>query len=237
MPTRTGLFGTTAVAALICVIFAGVANAEPTTFSGTVANGGCDAARSVTVSGPSRIAGQVASSDSADPSLVYVQISHNGNTVAQTRYDTPGGGTYQIQVCSYYDHISPPSLHYTARYATGPAGQPALPQSQGGVAGVSATLTRSVHGSGAINTRHGLAWFTVKKSANDLGVVKVYDPRHHKRYMFTRALIRFTSNGVRFVQGSMTLRIAETASGERVTFHSPRYRTSGTVVRGGYLIA
>ena len=94
-----------------------------------------------------------------------------------------------------------------------------------------------MHGSGAIKTRHGLAWFTVKKSANDLGVVKVYDPKHHKHYMFTRALIRFTSSGVRFAQGTMTLRIVQTASGERVTFHSPRYRTSGKVVRGSYLIA
>ena len=238
MHRRTRVFGASAVAALLGLVFAGVAGAEPTTYSGSTPNGGCDGARAVAVSGPSRIEAQVSSVDSADPSLVYAQIlAPNGNVVAQNRYDTPGGGTYRLQVCSYYDNISPPTLRFVARYATGPAGQPALPQAQGGVLGTTATVTPSVRGSGAITTRNGLAWFTVKTGANDLAVVKVFDPKHHKRYMFTRALIHATANGVRLVQGGMRLTIVQTASGERVSFRSPRYRTSGTIVRGGYNIA
>ena len=228
-----------AAAALSCLALASVASAgEPTTYSGAVRNGGCDGVRAVNVSGPSRIEGVVSSIDSADPALVYVQIlSPGGNVVAQNKYDTPGGGTYLLQVCSYYDHISPPTLKFTAEYATGPAGQPALPQNPGGgVAGVTATISRDIHGTAAIRTGKGLAWFTVTKSANDLGVVKVYDPKHHKRYMFTRALIHFTANGARLVQGNMILTIAQTSSGERLTFRSPRFTTHGKVVRGGYLI-
>jgi len=238
MHRRTRVFGASAVAALTCLVFAGVASAEPTTYSGSTPNGGCDGVRAVPVSGPSRIEAQVSSVDSADPSLVYVQIlGPNGNVVAQNRYDTPGGGTYLVQVCSYYDHISPPTIRFVARYATGPAGQPALPQTQGAVLGARANVMPTVRGTGAVKTRNGLAWFTVKTSANDLGVVKVFDPKHHKRYMFTRALIHATANGVRLVQGGMRLTIVKTASGERVSFRSPRFRTSGTIVRGGYNIA
>jgi hypothetical protein len=247
MPRRISVVGASAAAALTCLVLAGVASADVSTFSGTVPNGGCDGVHAVTVSGPSRIEAQVASTKSADPVLVYAQIlSPNGDVVAQNRYDTSGGGTFLVQVCSYFDQISPPSLPFTARYATGPAGRPALPQTQGGVAGVTTTLPprHVVNGKGAVKTLHGLAWFTVAKSANGLGVVKVYDPKHHKRYLFTRALIRFTPTGVRLVQGSMVLTIqggagltaAQIRSGERITFHSPKFATSGKVVRGSYLI-
>ena len=247
MSRRISMLGASAAAALACLAFAGGAGAEVSTFSGTVPNGGCDGVHAVTVSGPSRIEAQVASTKSADPALVYAQIlSPNGTVVAQNSYDTSGGGTFLVQICSYFDQISPPSLPFTARYATGPAGRPALPQTEGGVAGVSTTLPPShvVNGTGAVHTRHGLAWFTVKKGANGLGVVKVYDPKHHKRYSFTRALIHFTATGVRLVQGSMRLTIqgntgltaAQIASGERITFHSPTFATSGKVVRGSYLI-
>ena len=239
MSRRISLIGASTAAALTCLAFAGVASAGVSTYSGTMPNGGCDGTRAVTVSGPSRIEGEVASTKSADPALVYIQIlSPGGNVVAQNRYDTPGGGTYYVQACSYYDQISPPSLPFEARYATGPAGQPALPPAQatGGVLGATTVLSRSVHGTGAINTRYGLTWFTIKKSANDLGIVKVFDAKHHRHYMFTRALIRFTANGVRFVQGNMTLTIAQTANGERISFRSAKLKTGGKVIRGSFLI-
>jgi hypothetical protein len=245
MDRRISWLGASAAAGLTCLALAGVAGAEPSTYTGTVPNGGCDGVRAVTVSGPSRIEAQVAAIESADPALVYTQIiAPSGNVVAQSSYDTSGGGTFLVQVCSYNDQISPPTIRFTARYATGPAGQPALPQTQGGVAGVTTTLSRVVLGTGAVKTRNGLAWITVKKSANGLGVVKVYDPKHHRSYLFTRALIHFTATGVRLVQGTMRLTIqagtglttAQVASGERITFHSPKFATSGKVVRGSYLI-
>jgi hypothetical protein len=221
------------------MVFAGTAQAEPTTYSGFVPNGGCEAGRTVTVSGPSRIEIEV-SSTSASPNLVFGEIvAPDGKVVAEEggSYDTPSGGTYTVRVCAHDDGISPRTLQFTATYATAPAGQPALPRTQaqgGGVLGATTALSRNVHGNGAIRTRFGLAWFSVKKSSNDLGVVKVYDPKHHKRYLFTRALIHFGPSGVTLTQGTMTLKLGQ--SGSRVTFRSPRYAASGKVVRGGYLI-
>jgi hypothetical protein len=224
------------VAALSCLALAGVANAEPTSFSGTVRNGGCDGVRPVNVSGASRIEIQVSSTD-ATPNLVYGQIiAPNGNVVAQHRYDTPGGGTYYVQVCSYYDHISPPNLQFTARYASGPAGQPALPQTAGGVLGARTRLGYDPSGSGAIRTKAGLAWFTIKVGPSGLATLRVFNPMTHTRTVYTGVRVSQGQTVVRLVRGKMHLTIAQFGASEKLTFRSPRFKANGYVVRGGYIV-
>jgi hypothetical protein len=191
--------------------------------------------RAVPVSGSSRIEIQVSSTDAAN--LVYGRIvAPNGTEVAQRRYDTPGGGTYYVQVCSYYDQISPPNLQYTARYATGPAGRPALPQTAGGVLGARTRLGYDPSGSGAIRTKAGLAWFTIKVGPSGLATLRVFNPMTHTRTVYTRVHVRQGQTVVRLVRGTMHLTIAQFGASEKLTFRSPKFKANGYVVRGGYIV-
>jgi hypothetical protein len=227
-----------AAAALACMAFAGGASAAPTTYSGTVANGGCAGTRTVTVSGPSRIDAEVSSTSAAD--TAYAEILAPDGSVAASgayaSYDTKSGGAYSIRVCTWYSHIDPRTLQFDAIYATGPAGQSALPRPQGGVLGATTTLSRDIHGTGAIATHRGLAYFTVRLKANGAAVVRVYDPRANRHYAFTNAGVRWLANGVSLSQGRMTMRVLEGSTTERIVFRSPRLHASGRVVKGGYLI-
>ena len=240
MPRRTRVLWGSA-AAVASLALAGTANADPSSFSGSVANGGCDSARSVAVSGPSRIDAQV-SSTTASPTSESVQILRPDGSVAATdNYDTPGGGTYAVRVCKAYESLDPPTIQYTVRYATGPAGRPALPQApaqpqpQGGVLGATATLHNSAHGTGAVMTRSGLAWFTVKLGST--GRVKVYDPVHKRHLLYTNAAVKYGASTVRITTGRMTLTIDQSGASDRLAFRSPHFKTSGKVVRGGFTVA
>src|SRR3954451_13288014 len=105
-----------AVAATALLVFAGSAAAGTESFSGTVANGGCDTARGVTVSAPSRIEVSLASTAQDNTNVLAEVVAPNGQTVAggsRVAYDTPGAGTYQVRVCAIYQAQSPPSLQYS----------------------------------------------------------------------------------------------------------------------------
>lgn len=235
MHRRIGVLCASA-AAVASLALAGAASAAPTSFSGTLPNGGCDTARSVTVSGPSRIDADV-SSTTASPTSVYVEILRpDGGVAANGSYDTPGAGVYSVRVCKWYEGMDPPTIQYTARYATGPAGQPALPQAQAGVLGATATVSNSIHGSGAVTTRSGLAWFTITLNSQGLGTVKVFDPVRRTHLLFTGAAVRFGTGTVRITMGRMTLVLHHAGAAERVSFLSPHFRTSGKVVRGGFVV-
>jgi hypothetical protein len=229
------IFGLGAASALACIVLTGVANAEPTTYTGTVPNGGCDGQRIVTVSGPTRIEAEVGSTDAANHVFAYI-LDQNQRAVAEGSYDTTSAGTYYIRICAWYDHISPPTLQFTARYATGPAGQPALPRAQGGVLGATTTLQRDVYGTGAIRTKAGLAWFKVSVGPTGVATVRVYNPRANTHSTFTGARVVYGTNAVRIVRGAMRLTISQIGSTERITFTSSRFKASGKVVRGGYII-
>lgn len=218
--------------AVACLTFAAAAQASPSSFTGTVPNGGCDTARPVTVSGPSRIELEVSSS-AASPSSVYGEIlAPGGGTAATSRYDTPSGGTYGIRVCSRYASMNSPTLQYTVIWATGPAGQAALPAAAG-VLAARATISHLVHGTGAIRTHAGLAWFTVKRSGA-FATVRVLGPLLGQRYLYTRARIRFGTDGVRLVAPHMTLTLEQLGASERIVFRSTHLRASGWVVRGSF---
>lgn len=234
MHRRLCVLGASA-AAVTCLTLAGAAQAaQPTAISGTVPNGGCDAARTVPVSGPSRIEVEVASTSAAN-SVFGEIVAPDGRVVAAGAYDTPSGGAYAIRVCSTFDTMDPPSMQYTGRYATGPAGQPALPRSQA-VFATQATTSHDVHGAGAIRTRAGLAWFTVKLDKSGMAIVKVLDPRTKKHYLFTGATVSFGTNAVRITGNGMTLTLVQSGATERIVFHSLRFRASGKVIRGSYTI-
>ena len=126
---------------LACCALAGTAQAEPTSLSGTVPNGGCDAVRTVTVSAPSRIEITVSSTDAAAKTYGEV-VAPDGTTAAVDSFDTPAAGTYGVRVCSLADAIGPPALQYTALYATGPAGQAALPRQQAQVLAATKTVKK-----------------------------------------------------------------------------------------------
>ena len=237
MLRRISVLGASA-AVVSCLTLVGTAQAA-TSYSGTVRNGGCDSnQRVVAVTGASRIDAEVSSTSAANTAYAAV-VAPNGDVVASgssVSYDTPGGGAYSLRVCTWYSHIDPPSLQYTATYATGPAGQPALPRTSGGVLGANTTLSRSVHGAGAIRTGHGLAYFTVRLKSNGAAIVRVYNPRANTHSVFSNAGVHYLSNGVSFTQGRMTMRLVQGGSVERIVYRSPHFKASGTVVRGSFLI-
>src|SRR5207248_2992440 len=166
MSAHRGALLVAMAAAAVCAIFASGALADTSSISGSVPNGGCDADRAVPVAGPSRIEIQV-SSTSADNSVIGEIVAPDGRVVAAGAYDTPGGGSYAVRVCSMGSSVDPPTIEYKGLIGTGPPGQPALrgaaqPQPTGGSLGASTTtLKQTVAGRGAIMTRSGLAWFTL----------------------------------------------------------------------------
>jgi hypothetical protein len=227
------------VGAVVALAFAAAALADTSSISGTVPNGGCDAARSVNVSGPSRIEVSV-SSTSADTSSVLGEIvGSDGRVVAAGSYDTPGGGTYSVQVCSLGSSLDPPQIQYTGLIGTGPSGQPVLqgatqpqPADNGGVLGATATL-QTVNGKGAIMTRAGLAWFTLT-TASGHTTLRVVDPVHHMTRVVKGMQAAYGSGFVRVAGSGVKLVLLHTGASSRITFTSPRFRAGGKVVRGGF---
>ena len=229
------IFALGAVAAAAC-LSAGVAQAS-TTYSGTVANGSCDNSRSVAVSGPSRIDAEV-SSTSATNNNVYVDVVGPDGSVRASgttaSYDTAGGGAYSLRVCSHGSQIDPPSLQYKVLYATGPAGQPALPRMAAELT-LHSTAGRDFMGTGAIRTGHGLAYFTVRKNDNGTATIRVYNPRANTHTTFAGAGVHYLTNGVRFTQNRMTM-IIVMGKTTRVVYRSPHFKATGRVVKGSFLI-
>jgi hypothetical protein len=222
-------------AALTCLILAGSAQAAPTTWSGTVANGSCTATRDVAVSGPSRIEIRVSSTSASEH--VYGQIVRpDGSTAANGSYDTPNGGTYAVRVCSVADLQDPPTMQFQAIFASSPAGQHALPQAQGEVLGTTTVLSHSIHGTGAIRTHSGLAWFTVKLGPTGLATLTVYNPVAKTHMLFTRAHVSYGKTTVRITHGTMKLTLLQSGVSEKIMFRSPRFRTSGWVIKGNFIV-
>lgn len=226
-----------ATAALACLIVTTAASAAPTSFSGTVSNGSCDAGRTVSVSGPSRIEADVSSTSAAN--TVYAEIVAPSGAVAATgRYDTPGAGTYTIRVCATFESMNPPTLQWSGVYATGPAGEsPLASQSESGIPAATQTLSHDIHGRAAVRTHAGLAWFTVSLNPSGTAIVKAFDPVAKKHDVFTGATATFGTNTVRITERGMTLTLVQDGNSDRIVFHSPRFKASGLVVRGGYVVA
>jgi hypothetical protein len=146
MPRRISALLATGAAACVA---AGTAQAA-TIHTGWMTNGGCDpAAQLVQVSGPSRIDAEI-SSTSAVPTSYVAIVGSDGAVLASgaaASYDTPGTGEYYVRACSWYSHIDPLSLVYTSIFATGPAGQPALPHVQAELAASRALSPTAASGS------------------------------------------------------------------------------------------
>jgi hypothetical protein len=231
-----------------CLAFAGSAVAATSSFSGTVANGGCTTARTVPVSGASRIEVSLASTAQNNTNVFADIVAPDGRVVAgggsAAGYDTPGGGTYSIQVCAVYQAQSPPNLQYSGLLGTGPAGHPVLvgppqPQPQAGtgaVLGVRTAIGPSVSGKAAIRTRAGLAWFTVGTASNATMTLRFVDPIHHVSRLVKGLNAVSSGNTVRITGHGLVLVLRKGAHHERVSFRSSRFTASGTVVRGGLRI-
>jgi hypothetical protein len=224
-------------AALAGLTFTAAASAATSSISGTVPNGGCDAARPVTVSGPSRVEVSFSGTTADTSSFVAEIVAPSGQVVATGTYDTPFGGGYSVRVCSLGSNLDPPQIHYTALIGTGPSGQPVLqgaaqPQpATGGVLGVTTTL-QTVNGKGAVMTRAGLAWFTLT-TLDGRTTLRVTDPLHHMvrvvkgmRAAYGSGIVRITGSGVKLV--------LRTGSSGRITFSSPSFKTGGKIVRGAF---
>jgi hypothetical protein len=228
-----------AAAAACFVVFAGAAPAATTSISGTAPRGGCGPTHPIAVSGASRI--EVSVSTTAASNLYYTQIlDPSGNAVAGSgSYDTPSGGTYGVRVCTYGDAMDPPQISYEGVVGTGPAGQPALPRQAGGVAGAFTTLnSRSVSGHGAILTRAGLAWVTVRADTNGNVHVRL-DNAARKLHVNVSGGMRavFGSSSVRITGNGLTLVVVDRGASDRMSIRSNRLKASGKVVRGGFQIS
>jgi hypothetical protein len=207
-----------------------------------VPNGGCAATHAVTVDGVSRI--EVAASSTAqNPTDLMAEIlGPDGKVVAggsRAAYDTPGGGSYGVRVCSSYEEQNPPNQQYSALIGTGPAGQPVLdnpPQPQpptGGVLGTTTFLGFHVRGKVAVVTGRGLAWFTLGTS-NAKTTLRFVDPTHHNKLHIVRGLTAtvMANNTVRITGHAVRLVLAH----GRASFVSSSLGVSGRIARGHYQI-
>jgi hypothetical protein len=219
-------------------VLVGSAPAATTTLSGTVANGGCDAARPVPVSGPSRIEVSLSSTDAGANNVRAEILGPNGQAVATGSYDTPGGGDYAVRVCSLWDSVNAPTLSYSGLIGTGPAGQRVLnmPADQGSVLGQTANISQTVSGKAAIKTRAGLAWFTVHATDGGAATIRLFDPVHHQTRVVNGLHAVFGTNSVRITGSGLKLVLASSGAKQQVTFTSPSFKASGKVVRGSFKI-
>jgi hypothetical protein len=134
--------------------------------------------------------------------------------------------------------MNPTTLQWSGVFATGPAGQSALAsQAQSEVFAAAQTLSHDIHGKAAIRTRAGLAWFTVRLNEDGAATVNVFNPVLKKHYIFTGATATFGTNTVRISEHGMTLTLVQGGAVDRIVFHSLRFKASGMVVRGGYVVA
>jgi hypothetical protein len=238
MHARLRVFALTVAATGACLAFAGSASATTTAISGSVANGGCDAARPVPVSGPSRIEVEVSAASSSNSVLGEI-LAPGGGVVATGSYDTPSGGGYAVRVCSEFTSMDPAQIQYTGLIGTGPAGQPAIPRqpadtSSSRVLSATKTLANRVSGKGAILTRSGLAWFTVRMAPKGTASVTVFDPVHHRRTIVKGMQLLFGANSVVITGNGLKLMLVDKGTNERITFTSSRFKASGKIVRGGF---
>jgi hypothetical protein len=171
-------------------------------------------------------------------------VASDGTTVAggsSAAYDTPGGGTYSVRVCSVHEAQNPPQIQYSGLIGTGPAGQPVLtgpPQPQpaaGGVLGAQAIISPIVSGKVAIRTPVGLAWFTVATASNATMTLRYVDPLHHSTRV-VRGLTATSSGSMVRITGHGLVLVLHKGAKERVSFMSSRFAASGKVVRGRFLI-
>jgi hypothetical protein len=193
----------------------------------------------VTVSGPSRIEVSVSSTTADTSSVVGEIVAPDGRVVSTGSYDTPGGGTYSIRVCSLGSSLDPPDIRYTGLIGTGPSGQPVLqgaaqPSDTGGVLGATTTL-QTVNGKGAIMTRAGLAWFTLS-TANGRTTLRLTDPLHHAVRVVKGMHAVFGSGVVRITGSGMKLVLTRTGASTRLAFSSSSFKAGGKVVRGRFHI-
>lgn len=237
MSTGVRLVALPVAAVAACLTFAGAGLAGTTSISGTVANGGCDAARPVPVSGASRI--EVTVSATTESGHVFGEIVRpDGSVAAQGTFDTPSGGAYSVRVCSQFESMDPPQIRYSGLIGTGPAGQPALPRQQGQVLGESIVIGHLAQGTGAIRTSAGLAWFTVRLGDNNRVTLRMFNPLTRQHAVLTglrasfksRDKVNITGKGIRLV-------VIDTGRFDRLTFRSARLKVSGIVVRGDYNVA
>jgi hypothetical protein len=216
----------------------GAALAATTQISGTMANGGCGPTHPVAVSGPSRI--EVSVSSTAPSDLVYTQIVGPSGAVVSgsPSFDTPGGGTYGIRVCSYGDGMDEHQISYTGVVGTGPAGQPALPRQSGGVVRPFTALSHTASGRGAIRTHAGLAWLSIRADTSGHALVRLDNAARHLHLRATNGLAAaFGADSVRIAGSGITVVVAKNGTLQRVTIRTPRLSASGTVVRGGFVIS
>jgi hypothetical protein len=227
-------------AAMACLAFAGSASAGIDPFSGTVANGNCGTARVVSVSGPSRIEVAVSATAQDNNSVLAEIVAPNGKLIAgpsSASYDTPGSGSYSVRVCITYAEQNPPQIQYTGQIGTGPAGHAILtgatqPPPAAGVG----TKPIVVNGKAAVNTRAGLAWFTVATASNATMTLKIVDPVHHATRLVKGLKGTYTSNTLRITGQGVKLVLVQMPGSDRVTFTSSRFTAAGKVVRGAFHI-
>jgi hypothetical protein len=227
-------------AGLAFLVWAGSALAGTTQISGTFPNGGCGQTHSVTVSGPSRIDTSVSTTSASNRYRVEIVDSAGNVLSASGSADTKSGGTYGVRVCSPFDLQDPNAMQYTGEIGTGPAGQPALPQQQAqfGVLGTTTTIKSTIVGHGAILTRTGLAWVTVR--ADDAGHVRVRVDNSGRRLHlhFTSGMHAvFGSTSVHITGRGLSLVLVDRGSNDRIAIKSSRLKASGRVVRGGFQLS
>jgi hypothetical protein len=220
------------VAALLAL--APAALSATTALHGSLTNGGCGPVQPVSVSGPSHI--DVSLSTTESSGLLYWNVlDPSGHVVANSRaYDTTGGGTYGVQVCSYTDSENQPVFTYNGLVGTGPAGKPALPRPT--VSAVPTTTTASgavatakANGLAAIRSHGGLAWFMVH--------APVDAAKHVNMSSSVGLKATFGTHGVVISGNGMTLTITKSGARQHVVFHSRTFNASGNVVRGSFTIA
>jgi hypothetical protein len=226
-------------AGLAFLVWTGSALAGTTQISGTFPNGGCGQTHNVFVGGPSRIDAAVSTTSASNRYWIEI-VDGNGNILsANGSYDTKSGGQYGVRVCSPHDLQDPNAMQYSGEIGTGPAGQPALPQQQAqfsfGVLGKTTTVKSRIIGHGAIITKHGLAWVTVR--ATDLGQVRVrvdsVGSRVHLNYTSGMRAV-FGSSTVRITGHALVLTLVDRGSHDPIAIKSSRLKASGRVVRGGF---
>jgi hypothetical protein len=229
-------------AGLAFLVWTGSALAGTTQISGTFPNGGCGQTHNVFVSGPSRI--DVAVSTTSASNRYWTEIvDGNGRVLsANGSYDTKSGGQYGVRICSPGDLQDPNSMQYSGEIGTGPAGHPALPAQQAqfsyGVLGKTTTIKSTFVGRGAILTRSGLAWVTVRADNAGHVRVRVDDASRNLHLHFTSGMrASFGASSVRITGHGLVLGLVDRGSNDRIAITSSRLKASGRVVRGGFKLS
>lgn len=229
-------------AGLAFLVCSGSALADTTHISGTFPNGGCGQTHNVFVSGPSRIQAAVSTTSASNRYWIEI-VDGNGNVLsANGQYDTKSGGQYGVRVCSPFDMQDPNPMQYSGELGTGPAGQPALPAQQAqysyGVLGKTTTIKTMFVGHGAILTRSGLAWVTVRADNAGHVRVRVDDASANVHLYFTSGMkASFGASSVLITGHGLKLGLIDRGSNDHIAITSSRLTASGRVVRGGFKLS